>query len=97
MLLGFLTKDGKALLQSKRKFPPLCPDFVIELLSESDSLWQTQKKMEEWMANGCKLAWLIDPFQRKVFIYKASQKCESTKTLKLVSTGKMFFLDLNYR
>ncbi|HRG74292.1 MAG TPA: Uma2 family endonuclease [Leptospiraceae bacterium] len=60
--------------EQKRKFPPLCPDFVIELLSESDSLWQTQKKMEEWMANGCKLAWLIDPFQRKVFVYKASQK-----------------------
>ena len=32
------------------------------------------EKMEEWMANGCKLAWLIDPFQRKVFIYKASQQ-----------------------
>lgn len=60
--------------EQKRKFPPLCPDFVIELLSESDSLWQTQKKMDEWMENGCKLAWLIDPFQRKVFIYKISQK-----------------------
>jgi len=57
-------------LTDRKKFIPLCPDFVIELLSESDSLSQTQEKMLEWMENGCRLAWLIDPFEEVVYIYR---------------------------
>ncbi len=57
--------------EERRKFIPLCPDFVIELLSESDSLRQTKEKMQEWMENGCRLAWLIDPFAEIVSIYRA--------------------------
>ena len=53
------------------KFPPICPDFVIELLSTNDDLKTIQKKMRtEWIGNGCKLAWLIDPFEEMVFIYR---------------------------
>jgi Uma2 family endonuclease len=70
---GFVRKDRwEALSQEeRRKFVPLCPDFVIELLSESDSLRQTQAKMHEWMENGCRLAWLIDPFAEIVYVYRA--------------------------
>lgn len=55
----------------QEKFPPLCPDFVIELMSLSDNEADSKKKMtEEWMANGCRLAWLINPLSEKVFIYR---------------------------
>ena len=55
----------------RRKFPPLCPDFVVELMSESDSLKETQGKMREYMDNGCRLGWLIDPKAEEVRIYRA--------------------------
>ncbi len=57
--------------EERRKFVPLCPDFVVELLSESDSLNVTQEKMQEWMENGCRLAWLIDPQTETAYIYRA--------------------------
>ena len=50
-------------------FPHLCPDFVIELLSTSNSLSKTQEKMERWIENGAKLAWLIDPYAQRVIVY----------------------------
>ncbi len=56
--------------EKRKKFAPICPDFVIELLSETDSLRTTQEKMHEWMENGCRLAWLIDPFEEVVYIYR---------------------------
>ena len=46
--------------EQQSKFPPLCPEFVIELRSPSDALHVLEEKMEEWIENGCKLAWLID-------------------------------------
>ena len=56
--------------EEKKKFLRLCPDFVIELMSESDWLPVCQDKMIEWMKNGCRLAWLIDPEHEKVYIYR---------------------------
>ncbi|MBM3737367.1 MAG: Uma2 family endonuclease [Acidobacteria bacterium] len=53
------------------KFWRLCPDFVIELKSESDRLTQLRKKMREWIANGAGLAWLIDPASRTVEVYRS--------------------------
>jgi Uma2 family endonuclease len=50
-------------------FPHLCPDFVIELLSASDSLVKTQEKMDRWIENGAQLGWLIDPYAKKAYIY----------------------------
>ncbi len=60
-------------LDEQKKFAPVCPDFVIELRSESDSLVQLKSKMIKWIANGCQLAWLIDPTEKKSYIYKANQ------------------------
>lgn len=53
-----------------RKYAPLCPDFVIELRSPSDSLRVTQDKMREYLENGAKLGWLIDPDRREVHVYR---------------------------
>ncbi|MGP1383806.1 MAG: Uma2 family endonuclease [Thainema sp.] len=57
-------------------FPPLCPDFVIELRSKTDSLKKLQAKMQEYMENGCQLGWLIDPASRTVTIYRSNQAPE---------------------
>jgi Uma2 family endonuclease len=54
----------------QEKFPHICPDFVIELVSKSDSVKQQKEKMEEWVENGCRLGWLIDPATRTTIIYK---------------------------
>jgi Uma2 family endonuclease len=51
-------------------FAPLCPDFVVELRSHSDSLSRLQNRMQEYLENGAKLACLIDPLKRRVSIYR---------------------------
>ncbi|HMV79083.1 MAG TPA: Uma2 family endonuclease [Leptospiraceae bacterium] len=71
-----LEKWNSLTSEEKRRFVPICPDFLIELLSESDELGQTQLKMNEWMENGCSLAWLIDPFQKKTIVYRKGKSPE---------------------
>lgn len=67
----------EALTEEERdKFPPLCPDFVVELRSPSDSLKRLEEKMQEYMDNGARLGWLIDPQNQKVKIYRLGQNVE---------------------
>jgi Uma2 family endonuclease len=77
-------------------FFPVCPDFVIELLSKSDTLAQTQDKMERWIANGAKLGWLIDPYRKQVLIYRPGVEPSifTGKTLKGRAPVSGFNLDL---
>lgn len=56
--------------EQQKRFAPICPEFVIELRSESDRLEDLRAKMGEWIANGAKLAWLIDPERRAVEVYR---------------------------
>ncbi len=57
--------------EEQEKFAPICPDFIAELRSKNDSLLSLQTKIhEEWLGNGCRLAWLIDPFDEIVYIYR---------------------------
>lgn len=59
--------------REQEQFPPVCPDFIIELLSATDSLKVAKKKMEDvWMGNGCRLAWLIDPKTEQTHIFRAN-------------------------
>ena len=60
----------------KQKFPPLCPDFVIELRSSSDRLKPLQEKMREYLDCGLRLGWLINPQDKTVEIYRPQQAVE---------------------
>ncbi len=62
--------------EQKRKFIPLCPDFVIELRSPTDSLTLIQAKMREYLENGARLGWLIDPEERKVHVYQPNESVQ---------------------
>ena len=62
--------------EQKKDYTPLCPDFVVELRSVSDRLSVLQAKMEEYMANGARLGWLIDPLQRQAHIYRPGAQTE---------------------
>ncbi|WP_449416759.1 Uma2 family endonuclease [Phormidium nigroviride] len=62
--------------QQRKGFVPLCPDFVVELRSESDSLRSLQTKMQEYIDNGARLGWLIDPKNRRVEIYRSGSEVE---------------------
>jgi Uma2 family endonuclease len=63
--------------EDKKRFPPLCPDFVIELRSETDSLKELRAKMREYRDNGARLGWLIDPQTPSVEIYRPFVEVET--------------------
>jgi Uma2 family endonuclease len=89
--LALLTRE------QKRKFPPICPDFVVELTSPSDRLPEVLEKMNEWMENGARLAWLIDADARTAYIYRPGLPVEKLiAPEKLVGEGPVagFVLDL---
>jgi Uma2 family endonuclease len=62
--------------EEQAKFPPIAPDFVIELRSGTDNLSDLQQKMAEYQANGVRLGWLINPQQQQVEIYRLGQEVE---------------------
>jgi Uma2 family endonuclease len=63
--------------EARAKFPPICPDFVVELRSRSDELGDLRAKMEEYRACGARLGWLIDPVERRVHIYRPGAEIET--------------------
>jgi Uma2 family endonuclease len=62
--------------EQKRKFPPIAPDFVIELRSATDDLEALRQKMQEYIDAGVQLGWLINPQQQQVEIYRPGQSVE---------------------
>ncbi len=62
--------------QQQAGFAHICPDFVIEIRSETDRLRPLQEKMEMWIANGAEVAWLIDPIEKAVTIYRPGEQPE---------------------
>src|ERR1700677_4639854 len=83
--------------EQKRKFPPLCPDFVVAVMSHSDRLSKTKAKMQEWIANGVQLGWLLDPDHRTAYMYRPSSEPEQiVNPERLVGDGPVagFILEL---
>ena len=62
--------------EAREKFPPICPDFVIELRSRSDRLKPLQEKMQEYLESGLRLGWLINPQDQKIEIYRPDRDVE---------------------
>ena len=63
-------------IEDQRKFGHVCPEFLIEVKSESDRLSVAKEKMTRWVENGCQLAWLIDPEKENTHIYRADGTIE---------------------
>ncbi len=90
--LNALTAD------ERKKFVPLCPDFVIELRSSTDSLNLLLEKMQEYLDNGAQLAWLIDPEQRRVYVYRPQEPVQELDKPETVSGDPLLSgFELNLR
>ena len=84
-------------LEDRDRFIPLCPDFVVELRSATDRLSVLQAKMEEYIANGARLGLLIDPLDRRVYIYRPDSEVQTLQDPETVSADSIlpgFTLDL---
>ena len=85
-------------LEQRQKFAPICPEFVIELRSQSDSLKELKTKMNEYIKNGTRLGWLIDRVGCKVYIYRpdtAVEELDNPTTLSGENILRGFVLDLS--
>jgi Uma2 family endonuclease len=60
----------------QKRYAPLCPDFLVEILSESDSRAKLEEKMEMWISNGARMAWMIDPLAAEILIYRPGKEIE---------------------
>lgn len=88
---AFVTSDRWNALtpEQRKKFPPLCPDFVIELMSESDIVSEARTKMQiDWIDNGCRLAWLIDPKTETAYIYRADGSIQINRSFDQPLSGE---------
>ena len=59
--------------EQRRKFPPICPDFALELVSPRDRPLMVRAKMQEYLGSGLQLGWLINPQDKQVEVYQAGQ------------------------
>jgi Uma2 family endonuclease len=71
--------------EERQRFPPLCPDFVIEVASPSDRLPKLRAKMEEYLANGVRLGWLIDPKKRRIYVYRPGKEVQVRSDIRQIS------------
>lgn len=77
--------SGEEQRENEDRFGHLCPDFVVELMSISDRLQVQQAKMVEYIDNGAFLGWLIDPFHKRVYVYRPGESAECLEAPTLVS------------
>ena len=75
--------------EQQRSFPPIAPDFVLELLSPSDSLYTTREKMEEYMNSGVQLGWLINPQNNTLEIYQPNRPVQILESPAMISAPEI--------
>ncbi len=83
-------------LEQQTKFPPLCPEFVIELMSNSDDLKYAVEKMYKWIDNGCQLAWLIFPKEEEVRIFRSNGTVDLIIGFDNILSGEKILPDLEF-
>lgn len=76
-------------VNDRKKFPQIAPDFVVELRSETDRLAVLQAKMQEYIDNGVRLGWLIDPPEKRVHVYCADEQPVVLENPQSVSGGEV--------
>jgi Uma2 family endonuclease len=81
----------------REQFPPLTPDFIIEIRSKTDSLKTLKEKMEEYMENGCRLAWLIDRIKERIYIYRANGSREEVDSFEKTLSGEDVLMGFTLR
>jgi Uma2 family endonuclease len=74
---AWMSKESWEAHKTERPFPHICPELIVEVRSSSDTLAGLQTKMQEWVMQGAKLAWLVDPTRRKVHIYRPDQPVQT--------------------
>jgi Uma2 family endonuclease len=74
--------------EERRRFAPICPEFLIEILSESDSRPKLEAKMQMWIDKGAHLAWMIDPFARTVSVYRPGSAVEVLSSPDAIEAGE---------
>jgi Uma2 family endonuclease len=83
--------------EQRKKYVPLCPEFLVELKSASDELEDVQAKMEEYLANGLQLGWLLNPENQTVEVYRPNLAVEVLQQPTSISGAPVlpeFVLDL---
>lgn len=73
----------------KKRFAPIAPDFVLELRSEDQSLSELREKMDEYMDCGCRLGWLIDPQNRRTYVYNENGEIQTVPFEEKLSGGEV--------
>jgi Uma2 family endonuclease len=91
--ISWVSRDkwDKLAKEDKERFAPICPEFVVEVRSKSDDLKYLLSKMDEYMANGCQLGWLIDRFDQKVYVYTVGHEVVQYKSLDIQLSGEPLF------
>ncbi|MFN4146948.1 MAG: Uma2 family endonuclease [Runella sp.] len=75
--------------QLRKKFAPICPDFVAEIISESDTWTEHEDKMREYMANGCRLGWLLNPIEQQYMIFSPQNTNPEKRPFEIINGGEV--------
>ncbi|MBC7390965.1 MAG: Uma2 family endonuclease [Opitutaceae bacterium] len=96
--LGFVLKEKFNLLTEEQKmnFAPVCPDFVVEIISSKDELQKAKDKMNMWLKNGCQIAWLIDTFEERIYVYGSTGLIDTHEDFSKELTGSGFLSDFSF-